>query len=115
MLKIRNEDTEKDIIDIVAVFRISQFVPILFADFEQLWLMYMFLFKFKGGGWQASAKNARLYFEDDYDDKRIGSWCAASHASAKSSKGYVQVDLGRRKTITYIATQGKLIHFLVLQ
>ena len=77
--------------------------------------MNIFWSKFSGGGWQASAKNARLYFEDDYDDKRIGSWCAASHASAKSSKGYVQVDLGRRKTITYIVTQGRLILFLVLK
>ena len=77
--------------------------------------MNIFWFKFTGGGWQASAKNARLYFEDGFDYKRIGSWCAASHASAFSSKGYVQVDLGRWKTITYIATQGKLIHFLVLE
>ena len=77
--------------------------------------MSTFSFKFTGGGWQASVKNARLYFEDDFDDKRVVSWCAASHASAKSSKGYVQVDLGRRKTITCIATQGKLVYFLVLE
>ena len=94
---------------IVAVFRISLIAPILWTI---LWLINIFSFKLTGGGWQASAKNARLYFEDDYDDKRIGSWCAASHASAKSSKGYVQVDLGRRKTIKYIATQGKLTHIL---
>ena len=61
------------------------------------------------------AKNTRLYFEDEYDDKRIGPWCAASHASAKSLKGYVKVHFGRRKTIIYIATQGKLIHFLILK
>ena len=77
--------------------------------------MSTFSFKFTDSGWQASAKNARLYFEHDFDDKRVGSWCTASHASAKSLKGYVQVDLGRRKTITYIATQGKLVYFLVLE
>jgi len=51
-----------------------------------------------GGGWRANAANARLYFEDDYDQKRIGAWCAASHDSAKSdSQGYIQVDLGQQK------------------
>ncbi|XP_057302423.1 zinc metalloproteinase nas-14-like [Hydractinia symbiolongicarpus] len=64
-----------------------------------------------GGGWDAAAKNARLYFEDDYDDKRIGSWCAKSHDSARSADGYVQVDLGSRKTISYIATQGRDKYF----
>lgn len=32
----------------------------------------------EGGGWVASASNARLYFEDDQDRKRIGTWCASS-------------------------------------
>ena len=32
----------------------------------------------EGGGWVASASNARLYFEDDQDRKRIGVWCASS-------------------------------------
>merc|ERR1712048_149793 len=64
------------------------------------------------GDWVASAANARMYFEDDYDQKRIGAWCAASHDSAKSdSQGYVQVDLGQQKTITYIATQGRDKYF----
>jgi len=60
-----------------------------------------------GGGWEASAKNARLYMTDDYTNRRIGSWCAASHDSANSKDGYVQVDLGQQKTIRYIATQGR--------
>jgi len=64
-----------------------------------------------GGGWAAAAKNARLYMADDYNNKRIGAWCAASHDSAKSADGYVQVDLGQQKTISYIATQGRDKYF----
>jgi hypothetical protein len=64
-----------------------------------------------GGGWQASARNARLYMVDDHKAKRIGAWCAKSHDSAKSSEGYVQVDLGSRKKITWIATQGRYKYF----
>jgi len=64
-----------------------------------------------GSNWQAAAKNARLYFQDDHDKKRIGAWCSASHDQAKSKDGYVQVDLGQRKTIRYIATQGRHKYF----
>lgn len=63
------------------------------------------------GTWQAHAKNARLYYKDDHTNKRIGAWCAESHDSARSANGYVQVDLGQRKTITYIATQGRDKYF----
>ena len=43
---------------------------------------------------------------DDFTNLRIGAWCAASHNSARSADGYVQVDLGQQRTISYIATQG---------
>ncbi|XP_065684758.1 zinc metalloproteinase nas-14 isoform X2 [Hydra vulgaris] len=65
----------------------------------------------KPGDWEASAKNARLYFEDDHTNKRIGAWCAASHEQIGSKNGYVQVDLGSQKTINYIATQGRFRYF----
>ncbi|XP_065668825.1 zinc metalloproteinase nas-14 isoform X4 [Hydra vulgaris] len=65
----------------------------------------------KPGDWEASAKNARLYFEDDHTNKRIGAWCAASHEQVSSKNGYVQVDLGSQKTINYIATQGRFRYF----
>lgn len=49
----------------------------------------------------AGASNARLYFEDDHDQKRIGGWCAASR-----DPQWLKVDLGKVKQITGIATQG---------
>merc|ERR1712002_129136 len=55
-----------------------------------------------GGGWHASAENARLYFEDDYDKLRIASWCAG-----KRDGQHLEADLGKKRTITYIATQGR--------
>ncbi|KAJ7348797.1 hypothetical protein OS493_038999, partial [Desmophyllum pertusum] len=55
-----------------------------------------------GGGWWALPSNARLYFEDDYDNKRIGSWCAVDR-----SPQWLRIDLGQTKTITGIATQGR--------
>ncbi|XP_058942463.2 zinc metalloproteinase nas-8-like [Pocillopora verrucosa] len=55
-----------------------------------------------GGGWWALASNARLYFEDDYDNKRIGSWCAVDR-----NPQWLRIDLGQMKTITGIATQGR--------
>nr|XP_047126379.1 zinc metalloproteinase nas-15-like isoform X2 [Hydra vulgaris]XP_047126380.1 zinc metalloproteinase nas-15-like isoform X3 [Hydra vulgaris] len=64
-----------------------------------------------GENWEASARNARLYFEDDHKNKRIGAWCAASHEQVGSKNGYVQVDLGSQKTINYIATQGRFRYF----
>ena len=53
------------------------------------------------GTWRASADNARLYFEDDQDNKRIGSWCAADRENQ-----WLQVDLRKTKKIRAIATQG---------
>ena len=53
-------------------------------------------------GWRASADNARLYFEDDEDNKRIGAWCANDRDNQ-----WLQVDLGKTKKIRAIATQGE--------
>jgi len=64
-----------------------------------------------GAGWKAHPSNARLYMGDDFDDKRIGAFCSSSHDAAKSSTGYLQVDLGQQKTINYIATQGRDKYF----
>lgn len=63
-----------------------------------------FVSVFQGGGWVAGASNARLYFEDDHDQKRIGSWCASSR-----NPQWIKVDLGKVKQITAIATQGDLL------
>ena len=52
-------------------------------------------------GWRASADNARLYFEDDEDSKRVGAWCATDRENQ-----WLQVDLGKTKKIRAIATQG---------
>merc|ERR1712168_1202556 len=65
-----------------------------------------------GAGWEASFSNARLYFRDDYDNKRIAAWCASSHDQARNDReNYVQVDLGQQKQVTYIATQGRDKYF----
>ena len=64
-------------------------------------LVYRDVILFLGGGWWALASNARLYFEDDYDNKRIGSWCAVDR-----NPQWLKIDLGQMKTITGIATQG---------
>ena len=61
-------------------------------------------FALQGGGWVAGASNARLYFEDDHDQKRIGGWCAASR-----DPQWLKVDLGKVKQITGIATQGDTV------
>lgn len=55
-----------------------------------------------GGGWEAGANNARLYFEDDQNSKRIGAWCGT-----KRENQWLQIDLGGRKRLTGIATQGR--------
>ena len=55
----------------------------------------------QGGGWVAGASNARLYFEDNHDQKRIGAWCASSR-----NPQWIKIDLGKVKKITGIATQG---------
>ena len=57
---------------------------------------------FISGGWRASADNARLYFEDDQDNKRIGAWCATDRENQ-----WLRVDLGKTRKIRAIATQGK--------
>jgi len=60
------------------------------------------LFSFSGSACRwALPCNARLYFEDDYDNKRIGSWCAVDR-----SPQWLRIDLEQAKTITEIATQG---------
>lgn len=56
-----------------------------------------------GGGWWASASNARLYFEVDDDSKRIGSWCAVD-----LNQQWLRIDLKQMKTITGIAIQGEI-------
>ena len=54
------------------------------------------------GNWRASADNARLYFEDDPNTKRIGAWCGKERDNQ-----WLQVDLGKTKKIRAIATQGE--------
>ena len=61
-----------------------------------------------GGGWWALASNARLYFEDDYSSKRIGSWCAVDR-----NPQWLKIDLGQMKTITAIATQGYKLKVII--
>ena len=56
-----------------------------------------------GGSWAASASNARLYMRDDHDDKRIGAWCAAY---GQTENQWLQIDLGRVKYVSAVATQG---------
>ncbi|XP_065065364.1 uncharacterized protein LOC135691427 isoform X2 [Rhopilema esculentum] len=53
--------------------------------------------------WKAAPENGRLYLTDDPKSKKIGAWCAAG--SGKGS--WLQVDLGKNRTIGYIATQGR--------
>lgn len=57
---------------------------------------------FRPGNWRASADNARLYFEDDPNTKRIGAWCGKERDNQ-----WLQVDLGKTKKIRAIATQGR--------
>ena len=57
-----------------------------------------------GGGWVASASNARLYFVDEYANKRIGAWCATDRKNQ-----WLKIDLGQKKKITGIATQGEIM------
>ncbi|XP_068739893.1 zinc metalloproteinase nas-13-like isoform X2 [Montipora capricornis] len=58
--------------------------------------------EFRPGTWRASADNARLYFEDDQNAKRIGAWCAKERENQ-----WLEVDLGKTKKIVAIATQGR--------
>ena len=54
-----------------------------------------------GSSWDFGAHNARLYKEDDANMKRVGAWCAS-----KLKNQWLQVDLGKVKTVTAVATQG---------
>ena len=64
------------------------------------------------GEWNASADNARLYMEDDFKNFRIGAWC--SKYPPKQGE-WLKIDLGRRRKITAVATQGlSCICFLLL-
>ena len=44
--------------------------------------------------------------KDTAESGRIAAWCPAASDINTRSKLYLQVDLGRERTITYIATQG---------
>lgn len=55
-----------------------------------------------GGGWDSGARNARMYFTDSFDSKRVGAWCAATPKNQ-----WLQVDLGMDKHITAVGTQGR--------
>ena len=55
------------------------------------------------GEWNASADNARLYMEDDFTNFRIGAWCAEYPPRQGE---WLKIDLGRKKTVTAVATQG---------
>lgn len=60
-----------------------------------------FLIGCTGGGWDSGARNARMYFTDSFDSKRVGAWCAATPKNQ-----WLQVDLGMDKHITAVGTQG---------
>ncbi|XP_078364915.1 uncharacterized protein LOC144649315 isoform X2 [Oculina patagonica] len=58
---------------------------------------------FYSGPWDFGAYNGRLYKQDDRIKKRIGGWCARD----KSNGQWLQVDLGKIKFVTAVATQGR--------
>lgn len=70
----------------------------------------MTMFYQLGSNWAASGHNARLYYHDDYDNKRIAAWCVGSWDDFKRNP-YIQIDLGRTRNIQYIATQGMLMFY----
>jgi len=55
-----------------------------------------------GTGWDCGARNARMYFTDDFKTKRVGAWCAATPKNQ-----WLQVDLGMNRYITAVGTQGR--------
>lgn len=59
------------------------------------------------GGWDFGAYNARLYKQDNRYQKRIGGWCAKD----KQNGHWLQVDLGKIKFVTAVATQGRDKYF----
>lgn len=56
------------------------------------------------GSWDFGAYNGRLYKQDDRIRKRTGCWCARN----KKKEQWLQVDLGKIKFVTAVATQGKI-------
>lgn len=54
------------------------------------------------GDWDFGARNARLYKQDDHIRRRIGGWCA----QYTDNNQWLQVDLGKIKFVTAVATQG---------
>ena len=62
------------------------------------------LFLIRPGPWDFGAYNGRLYKQDDRIKKRIGGWCAKD----KKKGQWLQVDLGKIKFVTAVATQGKI-------
>ena len=56
------------------------------------------------GPWDFGAYNGRLYKQDDRIKKRIGGWCAKD----KRKGQWLQVDLGKIKFVTAVATQGMI-------
>jgi len=59
------------------------------------------------GKWDFGAYNARLYKQDDRVRHRIGGWCAKN----KDNNQWLQVDLGKIKFVTAVATQGRDKYF----
>lgn len=53
--------------------------------------------------WDFGPYNGRLYLQDDRIRKRIGGWCARH----KNHNQWLQVDLGKIKSVTAVATQGR--------
>ena len=66
------------------------------------------------GGFSAYPANARLYYPGDYAGKRIAGWCANTGEVTKDTMQSLTVDLGRRKKITHIATQGKQMRISIV-
>nr|QNH72377.1 toxin candidate TRINITY_DN11973_c0_g1_i1 [Pachycerianthus borealis] len=61
-----------------------------------------------GGSWDFGAHNARLYNEDDFVRKRVSAWCANDELQQEQ---WLQVDLGKARNVTGVATQGRARYF----
>ena len=72
------------------------FSRLVITNLSSLSLSFLFV-----GKWRASADNARLYFEDDHDNLRIGAWCATDRDNQ-----WLKIDLGQVKKVRAIGTQG---------
>lgn len=66
-----------------------------------------------GGGkrWEAGPWNARLYQEDAYRSGDVGGWCAPNAEGSMRKLHYLTVDLGKKKRVAYVATQGRDKYF----